>query len=292
MTETNTGKIVQFIAGAERPLSMTDLDKAIFPGKKKGTQALREELEKLTHSGRLFLWPSSKVRPYYWHNDPDRYISSQIKFLLKVKPLTQLELVKTLKRDLTGYPERRLKSLVQKNLHAMLVEKELFKHPPTGNRRSMKFGTHPPALSAYLKKVVAEYERVRARLKPADISSVALLEALIRTLGGDETAQRGTDDRIRSAAPPVTEKITTLIIDTIFRIDAAAADGALVSIPSLRRAVVLPKKTFDEAILQLAQEGRIWLHRHVDPAQIKPADRDDLVVDAQGNYFMGLVLRN
>ena len=59
----------------------------------------------------------------------------------------------------------------------------------------------------------------------------------------------------------------------------------------LRRAARLDKAHFDAAVLDLSRQGRVSLHRHDYPASLTPQERDELVTDGAGTYYVGLALR-
>ena len=54
------------------------------------------------------------------------------------------------------------------------------------------------------------------------------------------------------------------------------------------RVFVLPEMFHANVALELAEQGKVWLHRHAYPAQAK---KEDVVKDDKGNYYMGIVLR-
>jgi hypothetical protein len=53
----------------------------------------------------------------------------------------------------------------------------------------------------------------------------------------------------------------------------------------------LEKQLFDRAVLELARQGRLSLHRHDFPSSLSPAERDELVTDGAGAYYVGMALR-
>jgi hypothetical protein len=75
------------------------------------------------------------------------------------------------------------------------------------------------------------------------------------------------------------------------QLDAGADRGALVTARVLRGAAGLPKKQFDELALQLSRAGRIVLHRHDFASSLSVVERDELVTDGEGQYFVGMALR-
>jgi hypothetical protein len=70
--------------------------------------------------------------------------------------------------------------------------------------------------------------------------------------------------------------------------------GHLISVSELRsRMKKIPKKDFDQAVLKLSKEKKIFLHKHVFADQAREQGTiDNLVHDKQKNsYYMGLVIR-
>jgi hypothetical protein len=62
-----------------------------------------------------------------------------------------------------------------------------------------------------------------------------------------------------------------------------------VSIRELRRSAGLAKSTFDNTVLSLALKGKVALHHHDFPSSLPPDERDELVRDEQGTYYVGIV---
>jgi hypothetical protein len=85
-----------------------------------------------------------------------------------------------------------------------------------------------------------------------------------------------------------------VIIERIVQLEPAAANGAPVSVRALRRALAaeLPdKQAFDRLLLQLADEYRVDLQRHDFPGALSEEERQSLVSDEYGNYYIGISLR-
>ena len=75
-------------------------------------------------------------------------------------------------------------------------------------------------------------------------------------------------------------------------IDPAADGGALVTFSRLRPQAKLSKQDFDDLLLSLARERLVILHRHDFPDSLSAADRQELVHDGEGTYFIGAALPN
>jgi len=51
------------------------------------------------------------------------------------------------------------------------------------------------------------------------------------------------------------------------------------------------KAEFDEAVLSLYKDRRVYLDRHDHPMRLSDAERQYLVSDGAGNYYVGITLR-
>jgi hypothetical protein len=70
------------------------------------------------------------------------------------------------------------------------------------------------------------------------------------------------------------------------------AIGALISLGSLRRqATYIDRADFDDAIIDMATDGVVNLHRHDYPASLTKEEKEDMVPDGRGGYFIGVVRR-
>jgi hypothetical protein len=81
------------------------------------------------------------------------------------------------------------------------------------------------------------------------------------------------------------------LIGVMRQIEPGVDRGALVGARDLRRAVRMQKTQFDRAVLELARQGRLSLHRHDYPASLSAAEREELVTDGSGSYYVGMALR-
>lgn len=52
------------------------------------------------------------------------------------------------------------------------------------------------------------------------------------------------------------------------------------------------KPVFDQAVLALYKDRRVYLDRHDHPMRLSDAERRDLVSDEAGNYYVGITLRS
>ena len=77
----------------------------------------------------------------------------------------------------------------------------------------------------------------------------------------------------------------------MLKIVPSAAKQAPVWLPDLRNALDLSKDTFDRAVLILAKQGKVFLNKHAHPAQMTDTEKETMIADGQGNYYVVVVLR-
>ena len=89
-------------------------------------------------------------------------------------------------------------------------------------------------------------------------------------------------------------EIDDLILKGMHDLDSAVDHGASVLLRDLRKhmpAVYRGHDTFDTAVLRLADQDRIVLHRDDHPAGLTEAERDELVRDENGTYYISIARR-
>jgi hypothetical protein len=132
-----------------------------------------------------------------------------------------------------------------------------------------------------------EITAVQRLLAAFQISLEAIHDALGRELGlARETGEPSKEPPRGEIASPDAEP---LLLRAITRLQPPGQRRALVSIRELRRSVVLAKSVFDGIVLSLAIQGRVALHHHDFPSSLSPEEREELVRDEQGIYYVGIV---
>ncbi|HEY3839682.1 MAG TPA: hypothetical protein VGL72_24090 [Bryobacteraceae bacterium] len=67
-----------------------------------------------------------------------------------------------------------------------------------------------------------------------------------------------------------------------------------VSLIEVRASLGIPVKAkaeFDQAVLSLYRDKRVYLDHHDHPLRLTDTERKDLVFDGAGNYYVGITLR-
>lgn len=211
--------------------------------------------------------------------------------------LTQTDLLENVKKDAVPCTKTRLTRIVNTTLTVLIKEKTLFEIPPWGSYKKSRYAAHPPDLKLYLDKTRKEFDRTGRKLKKAGIGTEQVFAAFEKMLSLSRTAvsSSGVDDKETFQPilpePDISETVLNRIVKTMLRIVPGAAKQAPVWIPDLRNALDLPKYTFDRAILTLAKQGTVFLNKHAHPAQMTDAERETMIAEGQGNFYVVVVLR-
>lgn len=235
-------------------------------------------LNELVNAGRLYLWqPGSAL--YFCLSDPSKTALESILNALAVGPLPEKELVGWVKKTLPGYKVKNLKEHLS-------YSKQLYEYPKYGKIKT-KYGLQPPEPGPYLGKTMQEMTAVQRLLDPFQISLETIHDALGRELGlARETGEPSKMPPKGEIASPDAEP---LLLKAISRLQPFGQKRALVSIRELRRSMGLAKGVFDRVVLSLALQGKVALHHHDFPSSLSPDERDELVRDEQGTYYVGIV---
>ena len=235
-------------------------------------------LNELVDTGRLYLWQPG-MTPYLCLLDPLKTALETILNALAAGPLTEKELVGLLRKRLPGYQVTHLKEHLS-------YSQQVYEYPKCGKLK-IKYGLEPPEPGPYLGKAVQDMTAVQRLLAPFGISLEAIHDALGRELGLEH--ETGEPSRERSKAEIGSHDAEPLLLKAITRLQPPGQRRALVSIRELRRSVGLAKSVFDRVVLALALQGKVALHHHDFPSSLSPDERDELVRDEQGTYYVGIV---
>jgi hypothetical protein len=286
MLEDTTRVVLKVILEANEPLTVKTIREILPRPFKVEEENLTKILDEQAGQGMVFLWLPWRSKKRFWKKDPEYYCRKTILELLSRQPMTRSELHNALRKRMFGCSKSKAEELTRRHLHSLLEEHLLYRYPLMPRQRARRFCVNPPDPAPYLAKVKKEFEAVCNKLKPAAVSPEKVYESLgdILALHQEQAHPSAETSRESLSLPEASE----LILKKVAEIEPAAGQQALVSIRELRSVANLPAETFDRAVLQLADQGKIWLHRHAYPAQAK---QEDVVKDDRGNYYMGIVLR-
>jgi hypothetical protein len=241
-------------------------------------EMVQTALNELVDGGRLHLWQPGKA-PYFCLSEPRKTALETILTALAAGPLTEKELVASVRKKLPGYQVMDLKEHLS-------YSKQFYEYPKYGKIKT-KYGLKPPEPEPYLGKALQEITAVQRLFAPYRVSIEAIHAALGRELGlrGDTLVP----PREKPHAEETPDETETLILKGITRLQPPGQGRALVSIRELRRSAGLAKSAFDKTVLSLALKGQVALHHHDFPSGLSPNERDELVRDEQGTYYVGIV---
>jgi hypothetical protein len=170
-------------------------------------------------------------------------------------------------RHLAGFSAEQKRALVETRVTTMVAAGKLHLHPPPG-RTQPKYGAKPAEARAYVARLEKELDALAAKLAPAGITRLQILDAL----GGEKPAAA------------LTERIAEFLKTKPGGIGVGQLREELGISPA-------DKASFDGAVISLYRERRVYLDRHDYPLGLSEAARNELVSDGSGNYFVVIGLR-
>ncbi len=265
---------------ADEPLTAKEIAGKLTTPMKFSEKDLAPILEECTAAGLIHSIPpkTAKSKARFWGQDLLEYGRRRVLETLKLKgPLAPAKLQTSLKDLDKGQLDRVLRSLEEGGA--------VFRHPPRKTGPDL-IGNRPPAPEDYLKDVRTQLTKVVKTLRGANVPFDALRRAVVQLAEAAGIPFGGAPTSPAPAKPANVDLVALML-----RLEPGAGRGALVGARDLRRAAEMPKTQFDELVLQLARDGRLSLHRHDYPASLSAAERDELVADAHGQFYVGIALR-
>jgi hypothetical protein len=278
------------LQNSDAPLSAKDVAAKITSTVKFSEDDLTPILDMLAAEGQVHLFPgaSAKAKPRFWNRDLVHVVRGAVIQFLDAKgaqPETNI------KKAAKGLTDEQFQSLFQQLLDTGTIRR----HPPLSSTKAGLFGTRPPVLGPYLKDVEKQLTKVVATLREAQIPDDDLRQACLQLLESagivfGASFQSDAEESVVQTKD-TTDATDIDLIDLMRQIEPGAERGALVAARELRRAAKLGKSQFDTAALYLAREGKLSLHRHDHVNSLTPEERDELVTDGNGTYYIGMVIR-
>jgi len=238
---------------------------------------IAERLDNLLAEGRLQAWQPPKGRaqkspvPIYSLEPLEPLIAKEILQLLKNQSLRPAEI----KKNFPPHVNKYLLSF----LDPLIKNRTVKWHPPLkGKRLSLQEPNPADFLSGEIKKLFEKGEKLGF---PAEAILYAV-QGYVKPLP------------IKKPAPLAIEETQKIIFKAMTSLKPAAAQGALVYIPELRKALreIFPDKdSFDQAILNLARLEKVQLQSHSLPAELTADQRQAMIDNKRGSYFMAIGIR-
>jgi len=270
------------LQSAGAPLTAKELLKIVSSAFPTSVAEITRHLEILSASGDFFLIPAGTAKglPGFWNRSPRDWGRVLIRKKLESTGGQTAEQLAKVARFLSV---QEITVLTEE----MVTQRELYRHPPLGKVKKILLSLSPPRPELYLQQVAEQLKQVVTALRKERVPEDQLRRSVLQLVGdaGISYGAGGDQAPLRSPAP-------TVDFEQLIRtLDPGADRGALVGIRDLRRLAAVSKEDFDTSILELSRQGRLSLHRHDFPASLSDQERDDLVVDRQGTYYVGVALR-
>ncbi len=255
---------------SSQPLTVAQLERDIPKSALKSKSDLPKLLNQMVSTGQI---RSYKARSnVYWLPSLEDQAYMRILKALSEAPLTQNDLKRKLRSQLAGWPQPKLDEML-----ALLVnQKRVYKVSPLTGKNEL--------LSARPELTPRDYVRmalqmVVAKLKPQGVTAEQVFSTAQDLLQRELTTDKSSIDWDQT------------VVERMIHLKLAVANGAPISLTELRRS--LPSETsgkpsFDRVVLRMAEKGTIILHRHDYPDSLNRRERDAMVTDERGNYFIGV----
>lgn len=244
-------------------------------------------LKALAHQGLVTRMKLDRI----WYSaarDPYATIASLVDRWVADEPLEQDTIARRLRRVAPGH-ERVLGSW----LNEAVAEQHLFVHAPSRGRRRKRFGVEPdPRLG--LQKTLSALRAELPALAALGVPATSVLAVLQSELGLDGPAHTGLESAELRAEQARTRRAHAEreLLEALRLLTAEQPPGALLALRELRARSSLDKWSFDRAVLALSESGKVLLHHHDYPSSLPDIEREALVSDDHGTYYVGVALRH
>lgn len=271
--------VLRVLQQSPQPLGVTKLNKAIPKSAPFQKKQLPELLKQMVKSGQIRAHGTRATA--YWLPVHDEQACARIIEALGERPLTQTELRNKFKSLLIGWPLTKRVELVER----LVKEKRVYKVPPLAGKSKLLSIRADPTPQDYVKLAL---QLAVTKLKPLGFTSEHVFSVALELL------QRAPGPVPTAGPTSIHKDFAEIILDRMIRLKPAAANGALVSLRELRQSLMVEissKFVFDQTVLELARGGRVALHHHDHPSSLSQEERDALVLDEHGNYYVGIAIR-
>ncbi|MEX0701604.1 MAG: hypothetical protein WD069_05850 [Planctomycetales bacterium] len=308
------GIVLRMLEQSPEPLGLNQIAKGLTGPFRRNPDELQAIVDELVARGVVRRFPPYRRKLRYWTGTLDDFARSRILHALAQRPRTRSELEGALKVVLAGVPKSKQAEL----LRELVRSGEVHKLPPYLGARTERFSARPADPREYVSHAL---DKLIEKLSPAGIGEEQLLAACSEVLEGRAAPSQPVGwavptgllsnpdtSPVVGAAHPTSDSLTNeiqrdspprndwgeSIVERMRAIEPAAARGALVSIPELRRQPEfrdLDKPAFDRIVLELGRQERVALHRHDYPASLSEDERRQFVLDERGRHYNGISLR-
>lgn len=294
--------ILQVFRDAPHPLTLAQAQKC-YKGPKLSKSDFARTIEaQLLMRGELFKCSPARTQPRYWVQDEEQKVRDAVEDLLAKGPLPEGKLATAVNKLL---PKVSSPAAIKAYLQAMHREGVLHEWPGKGKAKSLALRPFDPLAGITFKSAtLKDLTEVLAKLEPLGVSVDQFIQVLRDRLRPRRPAaeppvpERGVPTKARNGEPKeppsAAGEVEDLILRGMYDLDPAVREGATVLLRDLRRhmpAEYRRHEAFDPAVIRLAEEGRVVLHRHDQPSFLTDTERDELVRDGAGTYFTSIAHR-
>lgn len=260
---------LEVLQRSTQPLSIDQLRRQLNGPFRVAPKQKPELLARLQADDRIHCWPGTSKSPRFWHRDPREVAATAAVEIASQSSLDAAALVRALTKAAHRYPRTEAAALVAQ----LITERRLYEDPPWGRKR--KISTTAPDPERYRPQLEKELTPILEKYAALGITPQAVVDRMC-----SQTSRR----------PHVS--VAALIGEALSRIEPRK--GLVVAVSKIRHAPELEgvsKPDFDAAAMQLFSERRVFLHHHTAPHTLTAAERDDLIADERGNFYVGIAWR-
>lgn len=285
--------VLQALEGSDRPLTLNQIRDRCAGGKP-SPNLLRGVLAEQARHGRVFTCSPLRGVSRFWHRDEKQLGRERVLELLRGQSRTGKELAAKLARELPPGSSNKWRLQLIAELQE---EGKLYRHPKGGRLRSDHLALQPASLRPYLtKKILGQLNAACNKVERAGVARAHVLDELLQLLQPPRSGAKTREPTPQQAHPQTLptaprSELEELILKVMLDVEPEANEGRLVAVREVRRGMPAEyrgREVFDRAIISLAEQGLIHLHRHNYPGELTDTDRQEFVQDPQGNYIMGI----
>jgi hypothetical protein len=254
-------------------LSGGDFKKLLDANLKKVDKTVVAAAIRLSVRGECYRWVSAKKMRFFTE-DPFDALELTVKAALASEPLTEAALKLRVESGHRGFAD-----LVKEWLKGALARGDVFLHPPAKDTKLKRYGNEPN-VEDLLKKVLTELRKVVASATGQRVHRARFLDAIASELG-----------LMSSTANPGATGARERFLVELFRFGLDRSPTGLLPVRELRARLTLDKAAFDRIALELSRDELVTLHHHDYPTSLSAAERDELIADDSGQFYVGIALR-
>lgn len=257
-------------------LTTSVLKKAIPKGLKSQEQEALAMLGELAARGTVFRYAKG-TKENFFAADPIATLDRVVpEVLLTTGPIEDVALKGRVKQMAPGH-----EALLGEWIKSALARRLVFEHAPKAPKGKKRYA-HEPDLRKLLDKTL---KALKADLKGIDAASISrdkIVDVLARELGLSRAPAK-------SFADPTSDR--GIVQRALLQMASEKPAGTLLLVRELRDRVRLDKARFDAAAIALSEGGAAVLHHHGHAGALSETDREKLIFDGQGTYYVGIAPR-